>query len=189
MLHRVPVNAIDVTAQTIIIANQMLPVTALPDAPLTTADASLASPLIPGQSTREPRLDMRPSIGVVGVIGRQAPDAVQVIGQHHDGQHLERSCRPCRPERCPQVIRARNQHATTAPQKIDGEEAGAARHPDATIVRHAASVAPVARTRYRHTPRNRVRKSFALIASGRCPLRYRRAQGPPYKAWAGAWRA
>jgi hypothetical protein len=187
MLDRIPVNVIDMPAQILIIANQMFPVAALPDASLTAHDASSTSPIISGQSTREPRLDVRPAICVVGIVDRQAPDAVQVIGQHHDGQHLERPHRPCCLERYPQLIRTLHQQTTAALQKIDGEEIGAARHKGATIVRHATSVASIVMIRYRHTPRIGVRESFTLVASGRCPLRYRRAKGPPYKNAASAW--
>lgn len=187
MLDRVPVNVIDVTAHVLVIANQMFPVATLPDAPFTADDASSGSPLIPGQSTREARLDVRPAIGVVGIIVREAPDAVQVVGQDHDGQHFERPRRLRRPERCPQLIRMLHQQTTAAFQKIDGEEVGAARHTGATIVRHAASVAAVMVPRYRHTARIGVRKSFTLVAPGSWPLRHRRAQGPPYKNAAPAW--
>lgn len=167
--------------QVVIVANQTLPVATLPDTAFTTNDAALAPPLLHGQSAREPRLDLRPAIGVVGIPGRQTPEAMQVVGQHHDGQHLERPRRMRRAERRPQVVHVFHQQTATTLQKIDREKVGATRHTDATIVRHA----PASRRWWRiaigmrrawvsenpSTPLHRARR----------PLRHRRAQGPPYE--------
>lgn len=165
MLDRVVMDVIDMSTEIIIVTNQMLPIASLPDTSLPAGDAPFASPFIPGQTTRETCLDLRPAIGIVGITGRQTPHAMQVIGQHHDRQHIERPSRLFRPERGTQIVHPLHQQPATALQQIDGEEIGAAGHTDATIVRHPCSVAPTRADHHQQTPSIGVRKTFRLVVS------------------------
>lgn len=81
------------------------------------------------QRSAEGGFDLRPAVGVVGVAVRQPPHAMQMVRQRHDGQHLERSCRPRRAERVAQQVAMIDQQAATALQQVHGEEVGAAWHP------------------------------------------------------------
>lgn len=157
------------STQIVIVADQMFPVAALPDAPLPADDASLASPFIARQATRETRFNLRPAIGIVGIIGRQTPYAMQMIRQHHNRQYLERTNRLRRPERGTQIVHALHEQPAAALQQIDGEEIGATGHMDATIVRHVPSFAPTPVGRHRKTPSIRVRKTLGLVESGIAP--------------------
>ncbi len=178
---RVVMDVIDMSTEIIIVTNQMLPIASLPDTSLPAGDAPFASPFIPGQTTRETCLDLCPAIGIVGITGRQTPHAMQVIGQHHDRQHIERPSRLRRPERGTQIVHPLHQQPATALQQIDGEETGAAGHTDATIVRHPRSVAPTPADHHQQTPGIGVRKPSGLSRLACRRLRHWRAQGPPYE--------
>jgi len=108
------------------------------------------------QRTAEAGFDLRPAVGVVGVALRQPPHAMQVIGQHHDGQHMERSRRPRRAECVAQQIDVLDEQGAATLQQVNGEEIGAARHPDATVIRHAGSVPEHSRDHRHHRPHTHV---------------------------------
>src|SRR4249919_3060905 len=130
----------------------MLPIAALPDSPLTTGHAPDAPPLVDRQATGKAGLDLRPAIGVVRITRRQSPQAMQVIRQDHDRQHLERPCRTRSSERRPQIVDPIDQQPAAPFQQVDGEEVGAAWHPHAAIVRHPRNVANPLAPRYQRTP-------------------------------------
>ena len=79
----------DMPTQVVLVADQMLPIATLPDAPLT-ASHTLGTPaLVRGQATGKACFDLGPAIGVVQISLRQSPQAVQVIRENHDRKHLK----------------------------------------------------------------------------------------------------
>lgn len=129
VLHGIDVHLVDVMMQVRFIADQVLPVAALPDATLTAGNALRRAALADRQCPAEGGFDLCPAVGVVGVAVRQPPHAMQMVGQHRDGQHVEQSCRPRRAECVTQQVGMIDQQAATALQQVHGEEVGAARHP------------------------------------------------------------
>lgn len=81
---------------------------------------------------------------------------MQVVRQHHDGQHMERSRRPRRAECVAQQVDVVDQQAAATLQQVHGEEIGAARHPDAAVIRHAGSVPEASRDHRRRRPHTHV---------------------------------
>jgi hypothetical protein len=80
MLDRVPVNVIDVPFEIPVVANQVFPVSALPDTALASFYAARGPSLAGRYGPRKPCLDQSPAGLVVRVAGRQSPDAVEVLG-------------------------------------------------------------------------------------------------------------
>jgi len=72
------------------VANGMLPISALPDAPFTLGQTALGYPLVSRQTTREGGLDQLPAHRKIGVTLGQAPYGVEMIRQHHDSIDRER---------------------------------------------------------------------------------------------------
>ena len=81
MLDRVPVNIIDVPLEIPVVANQVFPVSALPDAALASFYAARGPSLTGRYGARKPGFDQSPAGLVVRIAGRQSPNAVQVFGQ------------------------------------------------------------------------------------------------------------
>src|SRR5216684_610221 len=67
-----------------LIADQMLPKSALPDAAFVACDAHGAEPLPLRQRSREAALDQAPARGKIAIAWRQVPDRMQMIGQHDE---------------------------------------------------------------------------------------------------------
>lgn len=83
MLHRIEMQIIHMTRIIPLIADCMLPEAPLPDTPLAPRRAHKRTPFGFRKLPREPRLDESPTIGEIGIAGRQGPDAMQMIRQHH----------------------------------------------------------------------------------------------------------
>lgn len=167
VLHRVVVDVIDMAAQVVRVADQVFPVAALPDAAFATRDAVGGTAFAGGQSSREAGLDLRPAIGVVGVALRQSPHAMQVVRQDHPGQQDEWTRRLGRAEGIAQQADVLQQQPAPPFKQVDGEETGTARHPDATIVRHAGSVPGWSMRRHRGKVRIGVGKCRIVTAASR----------------------
>ncbi len=156
MLYRIEVDVGDVRREVRLIADQVLPIPALPDAPLAPGDARLRPPLLRGEAPRECGLDVAPSRRVVGIIGRQSPDAMQMFGQDHDRHDAEGARTPRFAKRLTQGHDVPDQQRLLPLQQIHGEEAGCPRDPDASIVRHGRSMVAVAESYSHSTPRRLV---------------------------------
>ena len=117
------------------VAHGMFPETALPDAALGGA-AALGGIAGLRQGFREVELDEAPARREIGVAVRQGPDAVQVIGQHADGERLERPCAGNFGIGGAQVGDLVGQQAGAPVKQVDREEIRAARHIETTVIRH-----------------------------------------------------
>ncbi len=89
MLDRVDHAILDVARVVGLIADQMLPEPALPDAAFAAPGTDGAQALLPRQRFGEMRLDQPSAGGKVGVAGRQRPDGMEMVRKHHHGIDLE----------------------------------------------------------------------------------------------------
>jgi len=83
MLDRIEVNVVDVTLEVVLIAERMLPIAPLPNAPFTLIGSAWRYLFPSRQTTRERRLDQSPAGREIRVTLRQRPYRVQMIRQHH----------------------------------------------------------------------------------------------------------
>jgi len=77
-----------------------------------------------------------PARGEIRIPGRQSPDAMQVIGQNHDGLDGEWPASVGRLEYLPKVVNVFGQEFPAAFQQRDCEEERAARNKGANILRY-----------------------------------------------------
>jgi hypothetical protein len=84
VLERIYVTIFNVTRIISLVADQMLPESALPDAAFVACDAHGAEPLLLRQRSREAVLDQPPAHGKIAIVRRQFPDRMQVIGKHNE---------------------------------------------------------------------------------------------------------
>ena len=82
-------NVIDVAFQIRIIANDMLPIPALPNSLLPFEDLARASKGSPGQRFDKAAFDYAPAHGEVRVAFRQSPDGMQMIWKNADGNSFK----------------------------------------------------------------------------------------------------
>ena len=83
VFHRVVVDIVDVVAVVGVVADQVLPIPALPDAALATSLTYGRSMFSDGNLLAESFLDPPPAAGEITVARRERRDAVQVFGQNH----------------------------------------------------------------------------------------------------------
>src|SRR5438309_6987127 len=82
-------NVIDMTLQIILVADDVLPMAALPNSLLALGDLAWGSPCIDGEPARKTALDQAQSKGEVRIAYRQRPQSVQVVRQHTNGDRLK----------------------------------------------------------------------------------------------------
>lgn len=83
VLDRIDGAIFDVAAEIFVVADQMFPEPALPDPAFAARDADRAALLGLRDGLGEADLDQPPAQRKIGVIRRQRPNRVNVIGQHH----------------------------------------------------------------------------------------------------------
>ena len=81
-----------------------------------------------------------PAGGEIRVLGRQSPDAMQVIGQNNDGLDGKWSASAGSFEHLPKGVNVFGQEFPAAFQQIDREEERAAGNKGANILRHKSSL-------------------------------------------------
>ena len=89
MLHRVPVNVIDMAVEVVGVTDKMFPEAPLPDSALALSAAS-ARVVRTGKRFRKTRFYEPPAHGIIMIVRRQAPDAMEVFRQDADGNGFER---------------------------------------------------------------------------------------------------
>jgi hypothetical protein len=92
VLYRVVMDVIHVVSKISLVPDGMFPAPRLPDS----RGSSVAVGDLRHAQTgiavfRKPGLDEAPACGEIGIVFRQLPDAVQVLGQYDDGIDLERA--------------------------------------------------------------------------------------------------
>ncbi len=135
MLDRVEMNIVDMGREIVIAADRVFPKTALPEATLRLSQACIAAPLAKGHVAGERRLDDAPAGREVIVIGRQGPNAMEMIGKHDPGLDRERSA-PAHQTNCvAQDINVSRQQVVAAPfEQVDREEITSTGHAVASVV-------------------------------------------------------
>ena len=139
VLDRVVMDVIDVVAVIGLVADQVLPISTLPDAAFAASLAYGRSMFGDGNLPAEILLDPPPTAREIAVSGRQGGDAMQVLGQDD----------PCiDPEASPscgvhdgmlEKVQSPDQQVVAAPfQQVHGEEVCAARVPKTSVIGHVA---------------------------------------------------
>ncbi len=136
VLDQVDVTILDVASEILMVADQVLPKPTLPDASFAARHAHRASPLGVGNRLGKIDFDQPPAQRKIGIAGRQRPNRVDMIGQHHHGVDRKRVARLREPRRRAQRADIVRQKAASPVQQIDGEEPASARHQGTAIVRH-----------------------------------------------------
>lgn len=94
VLDRVHVQIVHVPVKVRLVADLMFPEAALPDRGFAATGAarglSFGQIKMTGASLRGQAFDQIPAQAVIGIVSRQGPEAVQVIGQQHPGVDGER---------------------------------------------------------------------------------------------------
>src|SRR5437867_2483499 len=85
VLERIDVTILDVTCIIGLVADQVLPKSALPDAALVARDANGAELFLLRKRSRETGLDQPPTRREIMIVRRQLPDRMQMVGQHDEG--------------------------------------------------------------------------------------------------------
>jgi hypothetical protein len=85
MFNRIPVDIINVPLVIQFIANQVLPVAALPKTTLASFDTACGPFFTRWNLPRKPRLDKRPAGFVIDIPVWQRPDTMQVLRENHHG--------------------------------------------------------------------------------------------------------
>jgi hypothetical protein len=83
MLHRVDVTIFDMAGTISFIANQMLPEASLPDAAFAALDPNRTHVLLFRQGLCEVHLDQPPACREIGILPRQGPDRMEMVGENH----------------------------------------------------------------------------------------------------------
>jgi hypothetical protein len=91
MLHRVVMNVIKMGGKIAFITNHVFPKSPLPDTTFTRALTAWRQAFANRNPTDEGSFDQAPARGKIGIIWRQSPHAMQVIGQHDNRINPERS--------------------------------------------------------------------------------------------------
>ena len=139
MLHGIEVDVVDAVPQVTLVADEALPVAALPDAAFAFRDPGCRPALIAIQATRKFALDPVPALGKAEIPFRQRPDAMQMIGKDHVHRHCIRSPRVHDAKRDRQRIDPIHQPRSVPVGDGQREDIRPARDEKTSIIRHAAS--------------------------------------------------
>ena len=124
MLDRIEPAIVDMAPQVALVANELLPITTLPD-------AAFAAVLTDGTELidfrdrfREADLDPAPSDREIRVTLRQCPNSMDMIWQYHHRVDLEGKPVPGLADSTAKIFDIVDQQTTVAVKKIDREEIG-----------------------------------------------------------------
>ncbi len=175
MLHRIPVNIVHTRLQILLIPDKVLPESPLPDPALARA-AARCGISSPRQGLRERGLDQPPARRKIRVSVWQRPHAMQMIRQDAHGHRLEwKLFRDFLIRRAQAANLIRQQKAPPILQR-HREEISAARHIQASIVRHASPVGCIRPQAVMH--RQAKREKWCITACGLMhPTRLQRSNG------------
>lgn len=128
MPDRIEMHVVHMTSEVAVVTNLVLPIAPLPNTPLTLAQPARANRFRPRQPPRKAGLDERPALWIIRIAFRQAPNRMQVIGQHHHRDDFEGMALPNQSHRGAQQLDVCGHQIALAIGEIDREEEGAARH-------------------------------------------------------------
>src|SRR4051812_9772974 len=130
MLHWIDVAIFDMARVVRFVPNQMFPESPLPYPAFLACEPNGAEPFPFRQRSRKTAFDQPPAGEEIGIISRQGPDCMQMIGQHDP----EREFLPRPGDRVAQDRDMVNKESFSALQQIDGEEPAAAWNECARII-------------------------------------------------------
>ena len=137
VFDRIVVDISDVRIQIGIVLHDPFPETPLPYAPLPALAADGGTPFGTRQPARERGFYRRPAPGIVCIAPGQLPDAVQMVGQNHNGNNSEWARPAGDTKGFAKDVDVFDQKAFASLEQIDREEERATRCFDASIVRHS----------------------------------------------------
>lgn len=143
VFDRIEVDVVHVGGVVGFVADGVFPEAVLPDAAVTVAQAGGGAGFGVGKGFGEGDLDGAPTAGEVGVVFRQGPEAVYMVGQDHPGVDVEGATVQRRANGGAKSINVNDKQVGAAVEQIDGEEIGSARDTVATIIGHVWSVPSV----------------------------------------------
>ena len=131
-------DVVHVALEICIIANGVLPISALPQTSLTFAEFARRTRSFNREAAREAALDQVPANGKICISGREGPHCMQVIRQDAYRKGFERMSLLDGAVDIPEMIDMPNEEIARSIRKGDGEEEHAALNLGTTIPRHAA---------------------------------------------------
>ena len=141
VLDRIEMNVIDMPREIAFIAERVLPIAPLPQAALAFAGTARRNTFVGRQVMREDCFDEAPSQCKIGIVLRQRPDGMHVVGENDDRFDVERMTPPHIPERLAQQIDVRREQAQLALGQIHREEEAASGEEIAPVIAHVRSIA------------------------------------------------
>ena len=138
MFHRVDVAIFDVAAIVVIVPDQVLPETALPDPPFAARPTNFASPLGRRHRLGEDDLDLSPAGRKIGVAFGQSPNRVNVVGQHDERVNAKWMPVKGAAGRFTQRLDLVGEETAATIEQVRREEPASSRDKCATIIGHTA---------------------------------------------------
>ena len=143
VLERIDVAIFDMARIVGLVADQVLPEPALPDAAFVARDADSTEPFLFRKRSRESSLYQSPARRKIMIARRQLPDGMQMVGQYHEGIDREGMVLACYGNGLAQALDEIDEQGFLPLQQVDGEEPAATRNEGATIIRHEIWIAHV----------------------------------------------
>jgi hypothetical protein len=138
MLHWIEMNVVDMALKIGVIANRMLPISTLPNTLLSLVDLACGSrPRI--EAARKAALDQAPTRREIGVIFRQRPNCVNVIGQDANPDRFEWTPLVDSSVNLPQAINLIDQKVARPFGENNREKENATLYFSSNVPRHDAS--------------------------------------------------
>jgi hypothetical protein len=141
MLDRIDVAILNMPSIIGLVADQMLPKSALPDATFAACKADRTELFLLWKRFGEASFDQAPAKRKIRIARRQCPYRMEMIRQHDNGVDLKRVLLTHRRDCAPQSFDVISQQRLTSVQEINGEKPASARNERATIIWHGATVA------------------------------------------------
>ena len=123
-----------------VIADQVVPISPLPDAFFTAIPFALGGGFRHVMAFGKGRFDQAPAGGEIGVTGRQGPDGVQVIGQNDDCVGADGVLAQGASVGLPEAGDVIRQQGLAPAREAQGEEMAGTRGCDAAVAGHAPTV-------------------------------------------------
>ena len=115
MLDWVVMDVIEMRLKVVLVNDHVFLKPALPDTALALGHARDGTMLGLRQTAGKSRFNTSPTIGIVGIAFRQSPQAMQMLGQYHNGNDMKRACALCLAKSSTQHIDVFNQQPLASP--------------------------------------------------------------------------